>query len=827
VTRRAHTSRWLAALWLIAAAGCLHEASETCGNGGVCPPGLHCVDSGSPVGDGRICVAGTCGNGRLDPGETCDDGNNRSGDGCPADCTRPCGDGVLDPGEVCDDGNNTDDDGCSADCLSLDGISLVTPASVVFQAVEGDRLPAAITVTVRLPLRGDTVAVGDPPGAPRPSWLAIASVPAGDADAAFELRVLDTQPGERSARVRLTIRHRDGGAADTFDLPIVYRVAASDLAVRAMPVALSFTATEGNPGVASQPLDVTFNGDAVALVSAPSWLTVTGPAAPGSPASFTVAIDDPSPVAFTMRAGDLVFTATRGPIERSTSVHVEYQVLPRGALAISVMPRQLGFAAVTGAAVPPPQTVSVTFTGDGIDIISAPSWLTVTVPSPPISPAAVAVSVNTTSFAGGTRQQGTLVLGTTHDGGHEVTTVHVDYDVHYTPELLYVAPYVGFAGRSGTLHVHGRGLATGAPVTIQIGDQTFGPVTPDNDTLVTLSVPALPVGRYPVTLIDPPVVSPRDPELVIVAAPAFAYQAIDAHGTRKRLLYDAERQMLYSGSWSDQRIERFSYAGGTWTKQPEIAVAALADIAMAPDGRSLIVVKEGEIDEMSLSDGQYFPVERAPFPNTSAPCNFFSHFEAASNGKLVLFSAVHGSGICPAYFYDLVTSAMVRGEGFYLPAAGVSRDGSRIYAHGDFSSDPFMVYDALSGTTADSFTDVSAPYAFSIDGDGSRMILDDRQVYNGAFRNTGNVPYQGPFATRISHDGSRAFIYPFTGRPRIEIYDLNGPLQSGAMYPLIATIPVPDAANGANEYEMAMTSTPDDAVLFVSGASKLLVIPIQ
>src|SRR5258707_11598859 len=67
-------------------AGCLHEASTTCGNGGVCPPGLLCVDTGKTTTDGRICAAGTCGNARLDPGEVCDDGNNRSGDGCPADC---------------------------------------------------------------------------------------------------------------------------------------------------------------------------------------------------------------------------------------------------------------------------------------------------------------------------------------------------------------------------------------------------------------------------------------------------------------------------------------------------------------------------------------------------------------------------------------------------------------------------------------------------------------------------------------------------------------------------------------------------------------------
>ena len=50
----------------------------------------------------------------------------------------------------------------------------------------------------------------------------------------------------------------------------------------------------------------------------------------------------------------------------------------------------------------------------------------------------------------------------------------------------------------------------------------------------------------------------------------------------------------------------------------------------------------------------------------------------------------------------------------------------------------------------------------------------------------------GPFATRIWHHGSRAFLYPFDRlHPRIEIYDLNRPLQSRAMFPLIVTIPLP------------------------------------
>src|SRR5213078_4988716 len=133
--------RWLALCALALQAGCLHEASERCGDGSVCPPGQQCVAAGAQ----RMCALVTCGNGRLDPDEMCDDGNNRSGDGCPADCKDPCGDGVLDPGEVCDDGNTVDGDGCAADCGSRDGAFVLSPTEVMLAASEGDALPAGAT----------------------------------------------------------------------------------------------------------------------------------------------------------------------------------------------------------------------------------------------------------------------------------------------------------------------------------------------------------------------------------------------------------------------------------------------------------------------------------------------------------------------------------------------------------------------------------------------------------------------------------------------------------------------------------------------------------
>ncbi len=823
---------WVAlALGVIAVAGCLQEASEVCGNGGVCPPGYQCVDPGATLAAGRICASGTCGNGRLDPGEVCDDGNNRSGDGCPADCMEPCGDGVLDPGEACDDGNNLDGDGCSADCKSLDSIFQVSPPMVSFVANEGDPLPDAVTVNVRLQLRNDSVLVGYAPGVAQPTWLSITDEMVSPTTAEFTVRVTDTSVvGERSASVRLTISHQNSTGLETFDLPVTYRVQPSDLAGQAMPAALMFTATVGATDVPSQPVNVTFNGERVALLAAPSWLTVSSPPdLATSPAPFTVAVNNSSFAAGTELSDEIVFETTRGAVQRTIRVPVEYDLVAPPALAIQASPVALGFTAIADGSVPAQQPVTVTFTGDDVVVVSAPSWLTVSGPADPTaSPASFAISASTTSFAVGTVVTGNLVLATTRGSAQQRATVHLSYQLLRQPEIQLVAPYLGIAGRSGVLYAHGRGLLTGEGVTVALGDLALDPVMPDSDTQITLSYPPLPEGHYPVTLVDPSGIAPSQPELVIVAPSAFTYQAIDAPTPRTRLVYDAERQALYGVNTRDQQIEHFAYSNGTWSALPPHPVLQLTDITMAPGGRSLIAIAGGALDEISLTDGLFTPIERARI-SPEQICNLFKTVADADNGKIWLQSELMGSGFCPAYFYDMLDQSLLASGSFYFGVSAATGDGTRIYARSStFSSEAVEIYDALTNAISVVPNDESGFSTISVSDDGSRVIANDSSVYNRSLVLTGNVPYSGTFATLASRDSTRAFVYvEDTAGARLDVYDLNGPLQPGALYPLLKSLPLPDRANQSGQYAVAMTSTLDDAVVFISGDGKLLVVPVN
>jgi len=816
----------LACLALGVTAGCLHEASQHCSNGGICPPGLICMDTEDTTEGGRICAVGTCGNARLDPGEMCDDGNNRSGDGCPADCMQACGDGVADPGEVCDDGNTVDGDGCSADCLLRDGDLLVSPPMVGFAVTEGDPLPPAVTVTVRFEYLGDSVLAGYAPGVAQATWLSIAEGPSSGRAAELQLRVNDTTVvGQRSTTIRVMIFHHSSAGVASFDLPVTYDVASSDLAVQATPPTLALAAAVGDILVPSHAVNVAFNGEDIALVSAPSWLAVSDPPGPGpatSPASFTVRVASTSFAAGTVLSGDLVFRSTRPRLQRTTSVHVEYSVLAPPAIAISATPGTLAFTAVSGGAVPPPQTVDVAFTGATIEVAAAPPWVTVSGPvGPATSPASFTVSANTTSFAGGTVQSGDVVF-TTARGSESSATVHIDYSVEPVLVVQFAAPYVGLAGRAGRLIVRGRGFPA-RPVTVAIGNVQLGPVTPDSSTQITLSYPPLPEGRYSVALVDPSWTSPTAPELVIAAPTPFTYQAIEAPGVRYRIVYDAERQAIYGVNTIGQQIEHFAYSNGSWSVVPPHIIPQLTDIAMTPDGRSLIVVDQGAISDMSLTDGLFARVERVVFPGELFSCEFFAAIAVANNGKAFVRS---GDGRCMAHFYDVIDHSLTNMEMYDDGSSAASGDGSRIYATGGGN---YRIYDSLSGTLSSSPI-VGGSGGLSVGDDASRVLAIDTWVFDRALSSfLGELPFRGQNAALVSRDSTRAFVYSQDDAgARIEVFDLSSPAVPGGLYNLLKTVTMPDKANRfSGNRIIRMASSLDDAVVFVSGETRMLVVPVD
>ncbi len=84
------------------------------------------------------------------------------------------------------------------------------------------------------------------------------------------------------------------------------------------------------------------------------------------------------------------------------------------------------------------------------------------------------------------------------------------------------------------------------------------------------------------------------------------------------------------------------------------------------------------------------------------------------------------------------------------------------------------------------------------------------------------------FAVSVSGDASKVIYRDDAPGPRLTIYDLNGTLQAGAMFPLLRTVRLPDSpsvSNGSTS-PVSMISNADDSFVFVSGNRRMLVVPV-
>ena len=140
------------------------------------------------------------------------------------------------------------------------------------------------------------------------------------------------------------------------------------------------------------------------------------------------------------------------------------------------------------------------------------------------------------------------------------------------------------------------------------------------------------------------------------------------------------------------------------------------------------------------------------------------------------------------------------------------------------------MFDSLSSTAQGSGPAISINY-MTVGGDGGRLITQNSEVYDRSNALVGRIPFHG--IALASRDSRRAFMYVLNDRgaeAHLEIYDLTGPLDASGFYPRIRTVMLPDTANSPGDSifaPLAMTTSPDDAVLFLSGRSKLLVVPLD
>jgi cysteine-rich repeat protein len=606
------------------------------------------------------------------------------------------------------------------------------------------------------------------------------------------------------------------------------------------PTKVMFTASEGE----APPVGVTvsarlaYRGDTVVFgyppgVPQPTWVSITQEADAEGMATFKLEPLD------TLVAGERsTYVRFMARHQSSSSLDtfdlpVSYRVEPSD-LTLQATATSMEFTAAGGSDLPAPRTVSLMFNGPDVAVIEAPPWITVTAPPTPVtSPASFSIAINATALpAGGMPLSGDVRFATTRGNVERTATVHVTYRlISSTAEVRFVAPYVGTAGRGGALHVRGVGFPASGTTTIAVGGTPLGQVHPDSNTQITVSYPPLSEGRYNVTLVPEGSALSRA-ELVIVAPLQLTYHAIDAPSRRERIVYDAERQTIYGVNQLDQQIEPFVYADGNWSTPPPWSVPLLRDIALTPDGRSLIAIDRDAINEIPLTSGVSPPIQRAHYPGDRSCGKEFSHSAATDSGTILVTSRLRDcTGYATAHLYDTLDHSLRAVAESYNGHLAGSADGSRIYLGGNgLSPAPsLVVFDSLSGTAFSSTYHVNINY-MTVSGDASRMIEANSYVYDRSLTFLGKITFNG--IALASRDSRRAFMYVLdnAGGAHLEIYDLTAPLDESGFYPRIRTMMLPDTANATGESifaQLAMTTSLDDRVVFISGDRKLLVVPVD
>jgi hypothetical protein len=716
----------------------------------------------------------------------------------------------------------------------------LSPTSVTINGTQGAVPPAAVTVHVNFV--GDGVVVGYAPGVQQPSWLGVSTLGNTNTTADFALTVTtNLAPGTYTTSLRFVTGREDGTALRSVDLPVSYTV------VEAFSVTsptLSFDSVQGASAVqpaAGYTLSIRGTNARWRVTGVlPVWLSVSQTS--GTGASNLVVTANSTSLGFGTVVAQLNIVDDTSGASRSLPVTVTHR-----AARLVAQPTGVEFSiGSSSAASAMTQTLALSDELGGlqpgnaatwsVQSISAP-WLGVS-PSSGTSAPAGQVSVHLDAHelsnltAGDRSATITLVYQNAQAADNTLTIPVTLHD--RVARVEYAAPYIGLADTAGTVILRGTDFDTaGSQVVVNIGGTLVNDVTFVNDTQVNVNYPARPAGHYPVSIHSPTGIVRTVAQLVVHEPPAFTYQAIDAPGRRTRIVYDAERLALYAVDRTREQLEQYEYAMGTWSASSSSAISNLMDIGLTPNGRELITLTRDFVGEIDLNASAPAPAWRIPNPDPFCGGHFDS-LAMPNNGKaLIVFKLSGCSGFTPSYRYDVRSYTLTPPQNFdgwlYSGTVGAGADGSRMYAgsNGVSPQQAIEIYSSETDTGANGPVAYSVT-AISVSGNASRVIFQNEHVHDRDLALTGHLATLG--VALASHDSSKAFVYRDDGDdPRIDVYDLDGALLPGDMYPVVQTIDLPDAPNAASNEHWAVTmaASPDDKTLFVSGTARILVVPVH
>jgi len=424
-------------------------------------------------------------------------------------------------------------------------------------------------------------------------------------------------------------------------------------------------------------------------------------------------------------------------------------------------------------------------------------------------------------------------------------TVQVTLD-KALPELHYVSPHTRLPGEGGQFILRGRGLAGIANLaqTLQVSGATASSLTRVGDTEVRVSLAAASSGTVGFSLVNGLGVQTGAPLLKVASQGRYAYAAIPTAGHKGGLVFDAERQALFTANKSLHAVMRFGWDGSRWNFA-STPLNLAEGVALAPDGKQLVAIAtSGELalfDPATLSKQETYKA------------SFISGYELNSLPTLAMTNngRAYFVGDRLSYF-DLVTREFGRTDSplynsYQSPWFSVSGDGSRlniVQAADNSSAYPMLYLDSPDSTVKANPAGINFWYEAAQSLRGERFVQGTYRVWDRDFALVGDLALPDDrYMARtpvVSPDGKRVYLmaydYSFSNvsssvTPRVYVFDSSTRMVQTTRLPLLGYFDINDYPTCRTDaYECNTralgTISPDGKTLFFLGNANLVVAPV-
>lgn len=389
-----------------------------------------------------------------------------------------------------------------------------------------------------------------------------------------------------------------------------------------------------------------------------------------------------------------------------------------------------------------------------------------------------------------------LGIGTHTAYVHISSSVYsVDVPVTYTvteippgdPEVNYVSPYIIKPATAANVVIRGSGFSrfnNASLPTVTIGGLAAGNISVINDTEIRVTTPSLALGSHAVGVYGAGISFVSTANIEVIADQVFATVAFSDTGEKSRIIFDKERKAIYVVDTTSDSLDRYRYVNGIDWSLDALALTAITDAALSPDGKTLVLTDGSSFYEVDPS-----AANMSASPGVVAPLDFNSSIDRIVPGNNGVMVATSENQWSPIYTYDILTDAA--GKHTYLNSSNIeitttmfspslfySPDASRVYFGEDGISTSTLYQLNMSDNT---FTDsgvasksYSGFYDMAFSNDGSVVLINGQEIYDGGLASLlGSLP-QVHDSAAISPDGSIAYTY-LAFYNILRAYDISDP----------------------------------------------------